>query len=132
MEYMKAASRALQESAKGCAGGCLKHLLIAIAVAILLGNGAHYWGLSGRAVFAVVLLAIFLAYSMGKREKAMNKKFGGARRNRTADNGFADHCLTTWLPRHRAKKLSVLSSQSLVFSREKSKNSFLEFTLKTR
>jgi len=28
--------------------------------------------------------------------------------------------------------LSVLSSQSLVFSREKSKNSFLEFTLKTR
>src|SRR6266700_6601116 len=33
---------------------------------------------------------------------------GGARRNRTADNGFADHCLTTWRPRHRGK-LSVLS-----------------------
>src|SRR6266567_857475 len=28
---------------------------------------------------------------------------GGARRNRTADNGFADHCLTTWRPRHRTK-----------------------------
>jgi hypothetical protein len=26
---------------------------------------------------------------------------GGARRNRTADEGFADPCLTTWLPRHR-------------------------------
>src|SRR6266566_2568698 len=37
---------------------------------------------------------------------------GGARRNRTADNGFADHCLTTWRPRHRAKsvQLSVISS----------------------
>src|SRR6266700_1072214 len=31
---------------------------------------------------------------------------GGARRNRTADNGFADHCRTTWRPRHRGK-LSV-------------------------
>jgi hypothetical protein len=26
-------------------------------------------------------------------------KFGGAERNRTADEGFADPCLTTWLPR---------------------------------
>src|ERR1700739_2247116 len=31
------------------------------------------------------------------------KNVGGARRNRTADNGFADHCLTTWRPRHRIK-----------------------------
>jgi hypothetical protein len=35
-------------------------------------------------------------------EHAVNRrKYGGARRNRTADNGFADHCLTTWRPRHR-------------------------------
>ena len=27
-------------------------------------------------------------------------KVGGAERNRTADEGFADPCLTTWLPRH--------------------------------
>ena len=27
-------------------------------------------------------------------------KFGGAERNRTADEGFADPCLATWLPRH--------------------------------
>jgi hypothetical protein len=27
------------------------------------------------------------------------KNFGGARRNRTADKGFADLCLTTWRPR---------------------------------
>src|SRR5467141_1929640 len=39
------------------------------------------------------------------------KNFGGARRNRTADNGFADHCLTTWRPRHRTEKLSVFSDQ---------------------
>src|SRR5260370_4892611 len=26
------------------------------------------------------------------------ENFGGARRNRTADNGFADHCLTTGRP----------------------------------
>src|SRR5262249_5575578 len=30
--------------------------------------------------------------------------FGGARRNRTADEGFADLCLTTWLPRPCPKK----------------------------
>src|SRR5271168_2285357 len=29
------------------------------------------------------------------------KNFGGAERNRTADKGFADLCLTTWRPRHR-------------------------------
>ena len=28
-----------------------------------------------------------------------SKSFGGARRNRTADKGFADLCLTTWRPR---------------------------------
>src|SRR6266566_8218221 len=38
---------------------------------------------------------------------------GGARRNRTADNGFADHCLTTWRPRHRTGKLSVLSQKKM-------------------
>src|SRR5258708_34356269 len=32
------------------------------------------------------------------------KNFGGARRNRTADNGFADHCLTTWRPRRRSER----------------------------
>src|SRR6059036_970901 len=42
------------------------------------------------------------AYSVGKTEKVLKpRKFGGARRNRTDDNGFADHCLTTWRPRHR-------------------------------
>src|SRR6266699_5165100 len=44
---------------------------------------------------------------------------GGARRNRTADNGFADHCLTTWRPRHRTEKLSVLSNQLSVISQKK-------------
>jgi hypothetical protein len=29
------------------------------------------------------------------------KKVGGAGRNRTADKGFADPCLTTWRPRHK-------------------------------
>src|SRR2546429_3083710 len=44
-------------------------------------------------------------------KKSVKENFGGARRNRTADNGFADHCLTTWRPRHRTGKLSVLSNQ---------------------
>src|SRR6267378_1567800 len=32
------------------------------------------------------------------------REFGGARRNRTADKGFADLCLTTWRPRLSATK----------------------------
>jgi hypothetical protein len=31
-------------------------------------------------------------------------KIGGARRNRTADKGFADLCLTTWRPRPFSKE----------------------------
>jgi hypothetical protein len=45
----------------GAASGCVTHFLIAVAAAILLGSGAHYWGFSGRTVFVVVLIAIFLA-----------------------------------------------------------------------
>src|SRR5882724_11141358 len=33
----------------------------------------------------------------------LRENFGGARRNRTADKGFADLCLTTWRPRHRMR-----------------------------
>src|SRR5260221_675836 len=33
-------------------------------------------------------------------EEKREGKVGGAERNRTADEGFADPCLTTWLPRH--------------------------------
>jgi hypothetical protein len=33
------------------------------------------------------------------------KNVGGARRNRTADKGFADLCLTTWRPRPCSKEL---------------------------
>src|SRR6266850_533725 len=33
----------------------------------------------------------------------LRENFGGARRNRTADKGFADLCLTTWRPRHRTR-----------------------------
>src|SRR6266481_205177 len=38
--------------------------------------------------------------SSAEGEWKANSKFGGAERNRTADEGFADPCLTTWLPRH--------------------------------
>ena len=61
MEFRKAARHAAREAGKGAASGCMTHLLIAIAAAILLGSGAHYWGFSGRMVFVVVLIAIFLA-----------------------------------------------------------------------
>src|SRR5579859_7522331 len=39
------------------------------------------------------------ARSLNQRGKR-KAKVGGAERNRTADEGFADPCLTTWLPRH--------------------------------
>jgi len=42
-----------------CVGGYITHFLIAVAAAILLGGGAHYWCLSGRALFAIVLITIF-------------------------------------------------------------------------
>ncbi len=34
------------------------------------------------------------------RDEKNEGEVGGAERNRTADEGFADPCLTTWLPRH--------------------------------
>ncbi len=38
-----------------------------------------------------------------KRWRFSLQKIGGARRNRTADKGFADLCLTTWRPRPRTE-----------------------------
>jgi hypothetical protein len=35
----------------------------------------------------------------------MARKFGGAWRNRTADKGFADLCLTTWRTRPDGTKM---------------------------
>jgi hypothetical protein len=61
MELRGTAKTTVRESAKGCAVGCLTHFLIGIAAAILIGGGAHYWGLSGRAVFVIVLVVIFFA-----------------------------------------------------------------------
>jgi hypothetical protein len=69
MEYNKTGSHAVREAAKGCAGGCITHFLIAVAAAVLLGSGAHYWGLSGRAVFAIVLITIFLVSALIPWEK---------------------------------------------------------------
>src|ERR1700677_1628652 len=46
---------------------------------------------------------LFCAFSWNFR------KFGGARRNRTADKGFADLCLTTWRPRPRVKPFPTLT-----------------------
>jgi hypothetical protein len=61
MEYGRLIRHTAKEAAKGAAGGCITHFLIAVAAAILLGSGAHYWGLPGGIVFLVVLIAIFLA-----------------------------------------------------------------------
>ena len=49
-----------------------------------------------------------------KIERHTERNFGGARRNRTADKGFADLCLTTWRPRHRIRKES--SPQALALA----------------
>jgi len=64
MEYKKTASHAARESVKGCVGGCITHFLIVVAAAILLGSSAHFWGLSGRAEFAIVLITIFLVSAL--------------------------------------------------------------------
>jgi hypothetical protein len=39
--------------------GCVGHFLIAVAAVALLGGAAHYWGVSGRLVFVIVLVLIF-------------------------------------------------------------------------
>ena len=53
------------------ATGCVGHFLIGVAAAILLGGSAHFFGLSGRAVFAIVLVVIFFAsvFLPDKKEK---------------------------------------------------------------
>jgi hypothetical protein len=61
MDYGRITKHTAKEAAKGAASGCVTHFLIAVAAAILLGGGAHYWGLPGSMVFVVVLIAIFLA-----------------------------------------------------------------------
>jgi hypothetical protein len=58
MERRPALLNVAKESAKGCAGGCVTHFLIAVAAAILIGGGAHFWGLSGKALFFMVLVII--------------------------------------------------------------------------
>jgi hypothetical protein len=60
MEFQKAAKRGATEGAKGCASGCVTHFLIALAGVILLGGGAHFWGLSGKIVFLIALVVIFI------------------------------------------------------------------------
>ena len=52
--------------------------------------------------------------SKSKLAGKFSQSFGGARRNRTADKGFADLCLTTWRPRPRIRKES--SPQALALA----------------
>ncbi len=40
--------------------GCTTHFLLAIAAAILLGGAVHYWGFSGRTLFATVAVVLFV------------------------------------------------------------------------
>jgi hypothetical protein len=40
--------------------GCVGHFLIAVAAVALLAGTAHYWGVSGRLVFMIVLVVIFV------------------------------------------------------------------------
>jgi hypothetical protein len=52
------------------ATGCLGHFVIGLAAAILLGGTAHYFGLSGRVVFAIVVVVIFIASVLVPDKKA--------------------------------------------------------------
>jgi hypothetical protein len=40
--------------------GCTGHFLIAMAAVIFFGGAAHYFGLSGRIVFAIIVVTIFV------------------------------------------------------------------------
>jgi Mg/Co/Ni transporter MgtE len=73
MEYGRVVRHAAKEAAKGAAGGCITHLIVAVIAAFLLGGGAHYWGLPGGTVFLVALIAIFFAAVLipWKKEKRL-------------------------------------------------------------
>lgn len=40
--------------------GCTTHFLLAIAAVALLGRAAHYWGFSGRTLFVLVAIVLFV------------------------------------------------------------------------
>lgn len=49
----------LREFAKEFFTGCLGHFVIAVAAAVLLGIGAHHFGLSRLAIFTLVVVVVF-------------------------------------------------------------------------
>ena len=57
------------------ATGCVGHFLIGIAAAVLLGSTAHYFGFSGRIVFVIVLVVIFLASAFIPDKKRKEMKY---------------------------------------------------------
>ena len=61
--------------------------------------------------------AIAVAALIGRCWKNQRRGFGGAGRNRTADKGFADLCLTTWRPRRSLGK--YLRRDSIIASRRR-------------
>jgi type IV secretory pathway VirB2 component (pilin) len=71
MERRPALHNVAKESAKGCAGGCATHFLIAVAATILIGGGAHLWGISWRVLLFIVLGIIFFvsAFIPWQRER---------------------------------------------------------------
>jgi len=57
--------------------GCLTHFLLWVAAVALLGGAAHYWGFSGRTLFALVAVVIFLtAASLPWRKRKAHKEKG--------------------------------------------------------
>jgi hypothetical protein len=45
------------------------HLSIAVASVVFLGSTRHYFGLSGRVVFILAGIIIFIAFALGSRDK---------------------------------------------------------------
>lgn len=61
--------------------------------------------------FKSILVSAERGQAPGGREQV--EEFGGARRNRTADKGFADPCLATWLSRRKQLQSELRFSESL-------------------
>src|SRR5271157_6387068 len=73
----------------------------AVAVAGLLGaaEGQLRFRANCRCVRAPIKRHASRTFRLRVEYALLVEESGGARRNRTADEGFADPCLATWLPR---------------------------------
>jgi hypothetical protein len=67
--------RNLKHFAHEFSTGCFGHFIISIAAAALLGIGAHHFGLPRLAIFALVVIAVFVVSVLLPRPKQMSEAY---------------------------------------------------------